>query len=78
MSKKVYCDNCRWYQSGGGFGDEANIIESCNKIIGHSSSYSANKILNRTDGHPSELNKNNDCAYYAWKLQMVSIWWRLW
>jgi hypothetical protein len=34
---KRYCWKCRWHQSSGGFGDEANIKESCNAICQHCS-----------------------------------------
>ena len=60
----VYCERCRWYQSMG-IGDEEQP-ERCMKILGYYSDYQCKKITSRTDGKPSDLNANNDCAYYSW------------
>jgi hypothetical protein len=64
--RKRYCWKCRWHQSSGGFGDEANIKESCNAIIGKHDDYATNGIIDRMKDDPGVLNANNDCAYYNW------------
>jgi hypothetical protein len=63
---KRYCWKCRWHQDRGGFGDEANIKEECNAIIGKHDSYATDGTIDRLKEHPSVLNANNDCAYYNW------------
>ena len=62
MAKKVYCGKCRWYDGG----SWEYPADDCMKIVGYTSDYECEKIASRTDGQPSELNANNDCAYYSW------------
>lgn len=62
--RKRYCGKCRWHQSGGGFGDEANIQEECNAILGKHDDYATDGIVDRIKEHPNVLNANNDCTYY--------------
>ena len=64
--RKRYCWKCRWHQAGGGFGDEANIQEECNAILGKHDDYATDGIIDRINEHPNVLNANNDCAYYSW------------
>jgi len=62
MDKKVYCEICRWHDCG----NFEYPSDDCNKITGYKFTYQAKNIPVRTDGLPSELNANNDCAYYSW------------
>lgn len=65
-ARKRYCWKCRWHQDRGGFGDEANIKEECNAILGKHDSYATDGIIERLKEHPNILNANNDCGYYNW------------
>ena len=62
VAKQVYCGRCRWHDSGGA----GYPADDCMFRTGYRSDYATKKITLRTDGEPSVLNENNDCAYYSW------------
>ncbi len=65
-TRKRYCQKCKWHQSGGGFGEEANIPEKCYAIVGKHDDYATDGIVDRVKEEPDVLNINNDCDYYKW------------
>jgi hypothetical protein len=74
MSEKVYCKDCKWYQSGFNAGMSVVILigeECCSpknkkQVHNHRTKYT---ILKRK---PKSLNKDNNCKYYRHQ------WWKFW